>query len=101
MLVINFASVHTTANVSLALNLAFEDSIDYLKVLTQAIYRLAMYPEYTARLREEVEVVQEKENGWTHAALTKMHNLDSFLRETMRNEGLGQCITLTRAILCD
>jgi hypothetical protein len=41
-------------------------------------------------MREEVASVIEK-YGWTKQALSKMHKVDSFLKESGRFEGLGQC----------
>ncbi|KAJ7269675.1 cytochrome P450 [Mycena rebaudengoi] len=49
----------------------------------QALYNLAIAPEYVEALREEVEAVVGAE-GWTKGAMTRMVLLDSFLKETMR-----------------
>ncbi|KAI0287733.1 cytochrome P450 [Russula brevipes] len=70
LLIINFASVHSTA-------LTF----------TQTFYRLLSNPQYIEPLRQEVEAVVAEE-GWTKAGMDKMHKLDSFLRETQRVDGL-------------
>ncbi|KAF9231272.1 cytochrome P450 [Melanogaster broomeanus] len=77
VLAVNFAGIHTTST-----------------VFTQALYRLAANPQYIQPLREEVEPIVETE-GWTKAALTKMHKIDSFLRETQRLEGVS-ALTLNR-----
>ena len=47
------------------------------------MYSLLSHPEYIDPLREEVEAVVAEE-GWTKAAMDKMHKIDSFVRETMR-----------------
>jgi len=51
------------------------------------LYRLLAHPEYIEPLREEVEAVVAEE-GWTKAAMDKMHKIDSFVRETQRLGGL-------------
>jgi hypothetical protein len=50
---------------------------------TQILHRLLENPEYLKPLRQEIETAVAEE-GWTKAAIDKMHNLDSFLRETQR-----------------
>jgi cytochrome P450 len=54
------------------------------------LYRLLANPEYLEPLREEVNAVI-KEEGWTKAGVDKMHKIDSFLRETLRLDGLTIC----------
>ena len=54
---------------------------------TQVLYRLLANPEYIEPLRQEVEAVVAEE-GWTKAAMDKMHKIDSFLKETQRVDGL-------------
>jgi hypothetical protein len=51
------------------------------------LYRLLANPEYLEPLREEVDAVI-KEEGWTKAGIDKMYKIDSFLRETLRLDGL-------------
>jgi len=63
---INFAAIHTS-------------STDF----AHALYHLAAMPHYIPPLREEVEAVVNKE-GWTKSALSKMHKIDSFLKESQR-----------------
>jgi hypothetical protein len=53
----------------------------------QVLYRLLANPEYIEPLREEVNAVI-KEEGWTKAGVDKMYKIDSFLRETLRLDGL-------------
>lgn len=55
---------------------------------TQALFQLAAHPEYLLPLREEVEAITSEE-GWTKAAMGKMLKIDSFIRESIRYEGLG------------
>ena len=54
----------------------------------QTLYRLLSNPEYIEPLRQEVEAVVAEE-GWTKAAMDRMHKIDSFLRETQRLDGLN------------
>ncbi|KAJ7041349.1 cytochrome P450 [Mycena alexandri] len=68
---INFAAIHTSS-----------------MVLTHALFDLAVHPECAAPLREEAARVVAAD-GWTKAALGKMHKIDSFLRESLRMNGLG------------
>ncbi|KAJ7191409.1 cytochrome P450 [Mycena pura] len=71
ILTVNFAAIHTTS-----------------MTLTDALYDLAAHPAHIAPLREEVARAVAVE-GWTKAALGRMHALDSFLRESQRLGGLG------------
>ena len=51
----------------------------------QAIYDLALHPEYIAPLREEIEAAPVDENGmYTKDALSGMRKLDSFIKESQR-----------------
>jgi hypothetical protein len=52
------------------------------------LYRLLAHPEYLEPLREEVNAVI-KEEGWTKAGVDKMYKMDSFLRETLRFDGIS------------
>jgi hypothetical protein len=52
------------------------------------LYRLLSHPEYIEPLRQEVEAVVAKE-GWTKAAMDKMHKIDSFMREMQRLDNIG------------
>ena len=56
---------------------------DTRKTFTQALYYLAMFPEYAKPLREEVEGVVKRE-GWTKAGVDQMHKMDSFIKESQR-----------------
>ncbi|KAF4600637.1 hypothetical protein EYR38_005280 [Pleurotus pulmonarius] len=63
---------------------------------TQALFQLAAHPEYLLPLREEVEAITNEE-GWTKAAMGKMLKIDSFIRESIRFEGLG-ALVMTRRV---
>ncbi|KAK0471578.1 cytochrome P450 [Armillaria novae-zelandiae] len=69
MLFTNLGAIHTTSN-----------------AFTTALYVLAAHPEYVETLRTEVESVL-KEEGSTKAAMGKMNQLDSFLKECQRLYG--------------
>ena len=59
-----------------------------MQLAMQALYRLLSNPECIEPLRQEVETVVAEE-GWTKAGMDKMYKVDSFLRETLRVDGLG------------
>lgn len=61
-----------------------------MQSITHVIYDLAARPEYIQPLREEVEQVVAAD-GWTKTAMGKMWKLDSFLKESMRYNGIGLC----------
>ncbi|GJJ15190.1 hypothetical protein Clacol_009466 [Clathrus columnatus] len=79
---VNFAAIHTSS-------MSF----------THALYHLATEPHYLQPLREEIETVIDEE-GWTKVAMTKMHKLDSFFRESQRYNGIS-LLTLSRIALKD
>ncbi len=58
-----------------------------MQTFTNALYRLLSHPECIEPLRQEIETAVSEE-GWTKAAIDKMHKIDSFLRETQRLDGL-------------
>ncbi|KAF8721949.1 hypothetical protein AX14_010063 [Amanita brunnescens Koide BX004] len=74
MLLVNFASIHTTT-------LAF----------TNALFNLATHPEYVQPMRKEVEAVI-KEEGWSKSAIGKLKKVDSFVKESQRLAGNGICM---------
>ena len=59
-----------------------------MQAFTIILYRLLSHPEYVEPLRHEVETTVAEE-GWTKAAMDKMHKIDSFLRETQRLDSPG------------
>ncbi|KAJ7451385.1 cytochrome P450 [Mycena latifolia] len=66
--------------------------------LTAALYDLTTYPAHILPMREEAERVIDAE-GWSKAALGKMHKIDSFLRESQRLTGNGASIALLRKVV--
>ncbi|KAG2005613.1 cytochrome P450 [Coprinopsis cinerea AmutBmut pab1-1] len=70
LIMVNIASLHTTT-----------------QVVTDTLLELAARQEYVAPLRSEVEDAID-ELGWTKEAMSKMHKLDSFIKETCRLKGL-------------
>ncbi|KAK0435069.1 cytochrome P450 [Armillaria borealis] len=66
---LNMAAIHTTS-----------------MTFTTALYALATHPEYAEILRDEVESIINEE-GCTKAAMGKMNQLDSFLKEAQRVYG--------------
>ncbi|KAJ6555170.1 cytochrome P450 [Mycena vulgaris] len=80
ILMINFVAIHTTSN-----------------SFTQALYHLALSPEYVTPLREEVEAAVRDE-GWSKAAMGKCSKLDSFLRESQRFNGVS-AINMNRMVV--
>ena len=51
-------------------------------------FHLAAQPEYMKPLRDEIELAV-REDGWNKESLSKMHRLDSFMRESQRINGIG------------
>ena len=51
------------------------------------LYRLGANPEYMLPLREEAAAVIAEE-GWTKASVQKLRRVDSFLRESLRLNGI-------------
>ncbi|KAF8721948.1 hypothetical protein AX14_010063 [Amanita brunnescens Koide BX004] len=82
MLLVNFASIHTTT-------LAF----------TNALFNLATHPEYVQPMRKEVEAVI-KEEGWSKSAIGKLKKVDSFVKESQRLAGNG-IFSVKRKVLKD
>lgn len=65
------------------------------QALTQALYYLALLPEYWKPLRDEVEEALSHE-GWTKAGLGRMRKVDSFIKESQRLHPASICrVTLT------
>jgi cytochrome P450 len=71
VLVLNFASIHTTSN-----------------SVAHCLYHLAVDPVSVDVLRKELEDVITT-HGWTKAAMARLHLMDSVLRETARFTGLN------------
>ena len=58
-----------------------------IQSLTHALYHLAANPGFMDPLREEVDYVIARE-GWTKASIQKLKKTDSFIRESLRLNGL-------------
>ncbi|KAF8554881.1 hypothetical protein OG21DRAFT_1012793 [Imleria badia] len=80
MLTVNLAAIHTSAN-----------------VFTSALYNLAANPQHVQPLREEVETIVENE-GWSKVSLSKMRKVDSFLKESIRIDGINSSTLSHKAI---
>jgi hypothetical protein len=93
LLVVNFAGIHTTANVShtdhwhRSLHVPLVADCECMQTFTNILYRLLSNPQYVEPLRHDVETAVAEE-GWTKAAMDNMHKIDSFLRETQRLDDL-------------
>ncbi|KAL4076615.1 cytochrome P450 [Scleroderma yunnanense] len=61
------------------------------------LYNLAAHPEYLQPLREEVNSVVHQD-GWTKAAIDKMHMIDSFLKESHRLGGTNSLVGLRKVL---
>ncbi|KAJ7660365.1 cytochrome P450 [Mycena polygramma] len=83
LLVTNMAAIHTAST-----------------TLTQALYDLAVNPEYILPMREEAERVVTAE-GWTKTALNSMHKIDSFLRESQRLRGAAPVAMMRKVVAKD
>ncbi|RZI55149.1 MAG: cytochrome P450, partial [Zymomonas sp.] len=73
---INFASIHTTALT------AYETMINILsadQIVVQG-------------LREEAYRVLEEEGGWTKQGLSRMHRMDSAIRESQRASPIARVV---------
>jgi cytochrome P450 len=68
ILPINFASIHTTSLT------AYETMISILSA----------GPDVVQQLREEAHRILQEEGGWTKPGLTRMHRMDSTIRESQR-----------------
>jgi Cytochrome P450 len=91
MLLLNFASIRATSFVSSQATIWLAPLNPYLcivQTVTQVLYRLLSHPQYIEPLRQEIEAAVAEE-GWTKTGMDKMQNLDSFLREIQRIDGLG------------
>ncbi|EJC99419.1 cytochrome P450, partial [Fomitiporia mediterranea MF3/22] len=94
ILTMNFAAIHTSSN-----------------SFTHALLHLAAHPDTPgpdqdrtsatiAPMREEAEHVIESD-GWTKLSIQNMRNIDSFLKESMRFNGLETVPSMTRKALVD
>ena len=100
LMIVNFAAIHTSSNVSInyfivvvVVAVIFGGLIfgNCIQTLSTALLYLAAAPKYLGPLREEVESVIDKE-GWGKSSMQKMRKVDSFLRETLRCRGVEPCM---------
>ncbi|KAM6495657.1 Cytochrome P450 [Amanita muscaria] len=80
VLFINFASIDSTTT-----NFTF------------VLYELATRPEYVQPMREEVEAIV-REEGWSKESISKLHKLDSFIKEAMRLSPFGSFGMMRKAL---
>ncbi|KAF2259656.1 cytochrome P450 [Lojkania enalia] len=58
------------------------------QLITNCIYNLATYPEYTIILRDEAKAALVEAGGeWTMDSMAKLEKTDSFIKETLRHAG--------------
>ncbi|KAG6331576.1 hypothetical protein ID866_7513 [Astraeus odoratus] len=89
IMVMNFAAIHVNNVKRTSRGTAMIPTTKTLRqTFTQALYHLAANPQYVMLLREEVDTIIEK-YGWTKEALGKMRKVDSFLKETLRCQGVS------------
>lgn len=69
-----------------------------LQTFTHALYHLAANPEIAGTLREEVQALVE-EDGWKTSVISRMHKVDSFLRESLRYNGIASSMSLSLLVL--
>ena len=63
-------------------------------VLSDTLFDLAARPDYIQPLREEIEEIVSQ-YGWTKDAFSRMHKLDSVIKESSRLGGLNSGRILT------
>lgn len=81
----------------------FLQSYSNTLTLTNSVYDLISLPpglfeETVADLRNEVTTELEKSNGWTHEFVNKLDIMDSFIRESLRANPIGE-VGLERTIV--
>lgn len=86
-MMVNFAAIHTSSNVCIfSISLIITDT--FCQTFTHALYHLAANPEYITSLRDEVDPVIKAE-GWSKATMQKLKKVDSFMRESLRLNGIN------------
>ncbi|KAL4251285.1 cytochrome P450 family protein [Abortiporus biennis] len=80
LLATDFAAIHTSSN-----------------SFAHALYHLAANPEYIQPLRDEVESVIGKQ-GWSKTAMTNLRKIDSFMKESMRMNGINGTSIMRKAM---
>ncbi|KAH7885960.1 cytochrome P450 [Phlebopus sp. FC_14] len=80
ILVLNFASLHTSA-----------------QSFSHALLNLASHPQYLQTLREEVKNVTDR-RGWTRESMGQLIKMESFLRESQRINGTSLLPVVRKAM---
>lgn len=88
LLTVNFAAIHTSSMVRSSSTYLADAKTTSSQTFTHALYHLAANPEFIGPMRQEVDAIVEAV-GWSKEALGKMHLVDSFMKETLRLNGLG------------
>ena len=81
----------STSSVRLSCRLYPISNPTYSQVLAKILCLLATNPECVKHLRKEVEMAIEQ-HGWTREGIAQMRVVDSFIKETVRFEGIGACM---------
>lgn len=76
-LMANLVGIHTTSG-----------------AITNVILDLCRYSDYVQILREEIERVQREDGGWQKNTYSKLHKMDSFLKESQRFSPAGLCTSI-------
>jgi cytochrome P450 len=76
-LVLSLAAIHTTT-----------------MAVAYAIYDLCQFPEYVEPLRQEIIDSLEQDGKWAKTTLTKIHKLDSFIKESQRLSPPSLCASI-------
>lgn len=87
MLFFQLGAIHTSSEVCTTAILFFLHYSNFQQTLTHVLLHLAASSEYIATLREEIKIVTSLK-GWTKEAMDEMHQMDSFIRESQRFNGL-------------
>ncbi|TFK66492.1 cytochrome P450 [Pluteus cervinus] len=80
ILIINFVAIHTT-----------------VMAMTHILFDLASRPEYAEPMRQEIISIVQAE-GWNKSSISKMHKVDSFVRESQRLVGPNMIAVIRRAV---
>lgn len=88
VLVINIATIHTTAAVCVPSVICSASFDMEWKTFTHGVNNLLDHTEYIDALREEAESALHS-HGWTKQAINQLVRSDSFFKESSRLNGLG------------
>ncbi|KAF8973584.1 cytochrome P450 monooxygenase [Flammula alnicola] len=79
------------------LNLSLTANQTLSMTFTHILYHLAANPKYAAPMRKEIEAIVNRE-GWHKHALEKMHKVDSFVKESIRMNGVSSLSTMRKTL---